>query len=173
MRRTGQPELEFALDQLRWSLRQPHVYGHRDWAGRLARTLEWVRDAFDRHVKLVEAPDGPLADIADPEQLPFSEETQQVQRLLREHPSLRGCLELLAAQLRGALLLFPAPDPEHETLPEARAFRLFDALGWCVGDLLVALDAHLAAEEKLFGSSGSVRDLQPGTHKSGIRRTVS
>src|SRR5262245_44524229 len=149
MRPTGQPELDFLLDQLRWALGQPHVYGQREWTGRLARALDRVRDAFDRHVNLVEGPDGPLAHIADPRQLPFSGETQQVQRLLREHAALRGCLELLAAQLRGALLLFPAPDPAREALPEARAYRLFDALGWCVGDLLDALDAHLAAEAKL------------------------
>jgi hypothetical protein len=161
MRRTGQPELDFVLDQLRWSLGQPHVYGQRNWAGRLARALDRARDAFDCHVSLVEARDGPLALIADPEQLPFMREAQQVQRLLHEHQALRGCLELLAAQLRGALLLFPAPDPAPEALPEARAYRLFDALGWCVGDLLDALDAHLAAEGKLFGATGQARDLRP------------
>ena len=161
MRRTGQPELDFLLDHLRWSLGQPHVYGQREWAGRLARGLDRVRDAFDRHISLVEGPDGPLAHVADPMQLPFSEETRQVQRLLREHTALHGCLELLATQLRGALLLLPAPDPAPEALPEARAYRLFDALGWCVGDLLAVLDAHLAAEGKLFSDAGPARDLRP------------
>ena len=74
MRRTGQPELDFLLDHLRWSLDQPHAYGQREWAGRLARALDRVRDAFDRHINLVERPDGLLAHLADPEQLPFSEE---------------------------------------------------------------------------------------------------
>jgi len=161
MRRTGQPELDFLLDHLRWSLDQPHAYGQREWAGRLARALDRVRDAFDRHINLVERPDGPLPHLADPEQLPFSEEARQAQRLLREHAALHGCLELLAAQLSGALLLFPAPDTTTEALPETRAYRLFDALGWCVGDLLAALDAHLAAEEKLFGAAGPARGLQP------------
>ena len=151
--------LDFLLDQLRWSLDQPLVHGPREWAARLARALDRVRDAFDRHVNWAEAPDGPLAHLTDPGQLPFSEEARQAQRLLREHAALRGCLELLAAQLRGALLLFPAPAPE--ALPEARAYRLFDALGWCVGDLLEALDAHLAAEAKLFGAAGPARDLRP------------
>jgi hypothetical protein len=154
MRRIGQPELDFLLDQLRWSLGQPHVYGQREWVTRLARALDRVRDAFDCHVNLVAGPEGPLAYIADPEQLPFSEEAQQARRLLREHAALRGCLELLVAQLRGGLLLFPAPDPVPAALPEAGAYRLFDALAWCVGDLLEALDAHLAAEAKLFGAAG-------------------
>jgi hypothetical protein len=162
MRRTGRPELDLLLDQLRWSLGQPHVYGQREWAIRLARALDRVRDAFDRHVSLVEAPDGPLALIAQPGRLPFSEEARQARRLPGEHAALRGCLELLAAQLRGALLLFPAPEKlAPEALPEARAYRLFDALGWCVGDLLDALDAHLAAEAKLFGAAGPARGLQP------------
>ena len=162
MRRTGQPELDFLLDQLRWSLAQPHVYGQREWAGRVARALDRVRDAFDGHVTFVQAPGGPLAHLADPEQLPFSGEARQARRLLREQAALRGCLELLAAQLRGALLLVPAPEKgAPEALAEARAYRLFDALGWCVGDLLEALDAHLAAEAKLFGAAGPARDLRP------------
>ena len=160
MRRIGQPELDFLLDQLRWSLGQPHVYGQREWAARLARALDRVGHAFDRHLNLVEGPNGSLPDLADPEQLPVSEEAQQARRLLREHAALRGCLELLVAQLRGGLLLFPAPDPAREALPEAGAFRLFDALGWCVGDLLATLDAHLAAEGKLFGAADPARDLR-------------
>jgi hypothetical protein len=162
MRRTGQPELDFVLDQLRWSLAQPHVYGQREWAARLARALDRVWDAFDRHVNFVEASGGPLDHLADPEQLPFSEEARQAQRLRREHAALRGGLELLAAQLRGALLLFPAPEQgAPEALPEARAYRLFDALGWCVGDLLAALDAHLAVEARLFGAAGPAWSVQP------------
>ena len=143
MRRTGQPELDFVLDQLRWSLAQPHIYGQREWAARLARALGRVRDAFDRHVNLVEAPGGPLAHLADPGQLPFSEGARQAQRLLREHAALRGCLELLAAQLRGALLLFPAPEKgAPEALAEARAYRLFDALGWCASSAASRSPTH-------------------------------
>jgi hypothetical protein len=154
MHPTGQPEFEFALDLLHWSLTQPLVYGERAWAGRVSRALDRVRDAFDRHAGLVRAPDGPLAQVADPRLLPLTDEAQAVQRLARDYLALRDRIELVAAQFRGALLLFPAPAaaaPAPEPLPEVRAYRLFDTLGSCVADLLAALDAHLAAEKTVLG----------------------
>jgi hypothetical protein len=166
MHPTGQPGFEFILEQLRWSLGKPLAYGDREWAERVARGLDRLGDAFDRHVGLVQGPDGPLDHMAGAEQLPFTEEARQVQRLRHEHEALRGRVALVAGQFRGALQLFPAPDGKEPPLTpdipaEARAFRMFEALGACVADLLAALEAHLAAEDALAGvGAGPMHRLQ-------------
>jgi hypothetical protein len=160
MHPTGERALEFALELLRWSLDQPLVYGERQWGDRVARALDRVRDAFDRHAHLVEGPDGPLAHVADPSQLPFTPEARQAQSLRRQRQALRVRMELVAAQIRGALLLFAGPFADAPAsaggpLPEAQAYRMFDTLGSCVADLLSAVEAHLSEEVALQGSSSA------------------
>jgi hypothetical protein len=144
---------EFASGRLRWCLEQPLVYGGQDWAARVARALEQVSEAFERHVASLEGRDGPLAQIADPDHLPFSEEARAIASLRERQQALRNQIRAVGVQFEDALLLFPprieSDSPPH-ALAAARAFRLFGILGSCARDLLDALEGYRAAEKRLL-----------------------
>jgi hypothetical protein len=173
MGQTSVATLEFLIGHLRWCLEEPVADGPRDWAARVSRAVDRVEEAFDRHVKLFEAPGGPFDHLADPGLLPFAAQEQEAGRLRQQHAALRTQIRCVGELFRNCLLLF-APPPgtslkggAAEELAERRALRLFAVLGPCVGDLLAGLADHLAAENKMLGRTA------PGRAFRHVRRATS
>lgn len=160
MNATGQPSFEFALDSLRLCLERPLVYGDREWSRRMTRAIDRMRRAFADHVDRLEAAGGPFDRIADPNLLPIFPGCRKIRRLRREHRRLRARIELLAAQFRSASDLYPprgdtAGTPSKPAAQEGvHAFRLLGTLSLCVKDLLDALQAHRATEDRLLRRTG-------------------
>jgi hypothetical protein len=160
---TSVATLEFLIDYLRWCLEEPAADGPRAWAARVSRAVGRVEEAFDRHVKLFEAPGGPFDQVADPSLLPFAAREQEAGRLRQQHAALRTQIRCVGELFRNCLLLC-APPPgtslmggAAEELAARRALRLFAVLGPCVGDLLAGLAEHLAAENRMLGYTASGR----------------
>ena len=165
--------LEFLIDYVRWCLEEPVADGPRDWAARVSRAVGRVEEAFARHVKLLEAPGGPLDHVADPGLLPFGAQEQEARRLRQQHAALSTQIRCVGELFRNGLLLV-APPPgtplqggAADALAEARAHRLLAVLGPCVGDLLAGLANHLAAESRVLAYKASGRAAHP------VRRATS
>ena len=163
MGHTSVATLEFLIDHLRWCLEEPVADGTRDWAARVSRAVDRVDEAFDGHVKRLEAPGGPLDRLADPSLLPFAAQEQEAGRLRQQHAALRTQIRCVGELFRNCLLLC-APrlgaslkDGAADELAERRAFRLFAVLGPCAGDLVAGLADHLAAENRMLGYTASGR----------------
>jgi ElaB/YqjD/DUF883 family membrane-anchored ribosome-binding protein len=70
-----------------------------EWASNLARRLEDLRTAFDRHVELTEAPSGFLAQIvADAPRL-----ANAVNKLRAEHELISASIERMLSSLHAAI----------------------------------------------------------------------
>jgi hypothetical protein len=168
MEQTSGATLEFLIDHLHWCLEQPVADGTRDWAAQVSRAVDRVEEAFDHHVELLEAPNGPLDRIADPSHFPFTAQAQEAGRLRQQHAALRTRLRCVGELFRNCLLLFAPPlgtslkTGAADERAEGRAFRLFGVLGPCVGDLLAGLADHLAAEKRLLAYAASGRTSRIG-----------
>ena len=165
--------LEFLIDYLRWCLEEPAAEGTPDWAARVSRAVGRVEEAFAHHVKLFEAPGGPLDHLADSSLLPFGAQEQEAARLRQQHAALRTQIRCVGELFRNGLLLL-APPPgtplqggAADALAERRAHRLLAMLGPCVGDLLAGLADHVAAENRVLGYTASGRASHP------VRRATS
>jgi hypothetical protein len=156
MRSSPGTGLDFLLEQLRWSIRQPLVHGDRAWADRVGRILDRLATVLDGHVHAFQRPGGTLEQIGGDGLLPFTEEAREVAGVRRRQQRVRTRLHSAAAEFRAALGLFPplAESPADsgtiEPLQETRAYLLFKALGLCVADILVELEACLADERSLL-----------------------
>jgi hypothetical protein len=148
---TSHSALEFAVSRLRWCLNKPLVCGGRDWGACVYRALQRLGDAFEQHVDFLEASDGPLAQLADPTLLPFTQEAHRVRDLRDWHTQLREQIQIVTHQFRDALLLFPCDSvvPE-DAIADARAYRLYGVLGSCATDLLHAVEACQKEEALLL-----------------------
>jgi hypothetical protein len=152
MLQTPRAALDYALDQLAWSLDQPLRHGDRAWAVRVARALVRVAEAFEEHVDEILRPSGRLRSVAAWDLLPFTAEERKGADLRQQVVRLREQLRYAATEFRGALGLFP-PEGDRATgadrtgeVQDSRAFLLFRALDLCVRDLLSEVRAGLAAE---------------------------
>jgi hypothetical protein len=159
MHQTTAASLKFLVDHLRWCLAQPLAGESHEWAERVRRAVDHVEKAFVRHIEHVEAPGGPLDEIADPGQFPFTAAAQQVRALRRQHTALRTQIHCVSELFRDCLLLFgPATTTAADSIAvdsvaEARALRLFAILAPRVSDLVNDLEHHLAAEDALLTGS--------------------
>jgi hypothetical protein len=155
MHQTSEAGVEFLVGHLRWCLAQPLNGGSREWAVSVSRAVNQLDEAFRRHVEVMESAGGPLEQVAEPGQLPFTSAAQQVRRLRREHATLHTEIQCVGELFRDCLLLFaPPPDPFPRSaatsgMAESRATRLFGMLGSRVEDFLAELENHLAAEREL------------------------
>jgi hypothetical protein len=157
MGHTSAATLDFLIDHLRWCLEEPVADSPRDWAARVSRAVGRVDEAFDRHVKRLEAPGGPLDPLADRGLLPFAARQQEAGRLRQQHAALRTQIRCAGELFRNCLLLLAPPpgtsgkDGAAEEFAERHALRLFAVLGPCVGDLVIGLADQLAAENRMLG----------------------
>jgi hypothetical protein len=121
---------------------------------RVLRALEQLGESFDSHVRFLEGPDGPLAEIAPPHLLPFSPEAERVKNLRGGCQRLRPQIRAVTIQFRSALLLFPhdTADPA-DAIADAQAFRLYTVLRSCTADLLKAIEEWRAEEASLLAGT--------------------
>jgi hypothetical protein len=167
MRQTSVASLEFLVSHLRWCLAQPLDGDPRAWAVRVSRAVDQVDETFTGHIELLDAPGGPLSQIADPCLFPFTAEAQHVRRLRRQHTAFRTQLHCAAGLLRDCLLLFTPPPEVSPTsgapadLAEARALRMFGIVGSVLGDLARELEIHLDTEKALLADATAAGGQEP------------
>jgi hypothetical protein len=154
MTASTQSLFEFAAKRLRWCLEQPLVCGGHAWGARVVRALEQLSEAYEKRVRLLESPGGPLEQIAEPGLLPFTAHAMRVSEFRGYCQRLRDRIMAITVQFRNAVSLFPADEAgPTDALADARAFRLFGVLRSFAMDLAEALDAYRTAEARILGEA--------------------